>query len=76
MKRLKVILLKDRKFQFLSIFRCQDIRKNRLHSEIIPPPHCTLTPPLSYSDVIKVKMFVLKPWVFLDDILNFNIRKS
>ena len=71
MKKLKVILLKDRKFQLLSNFRCQDIPQNRLHSEIMYPPPTTL-PFLSYSDVIKVKMFVLKHWVFLEDIWNFN----
>ena len=34
MKRLK-ITLKGRKFQLLRIFRCQDIPKNGLHSEIL-----------------------------------------
>ena len=39
---------------------------------IPPPPPPTTLPFLSYSDVIKVKMFVLKHWVFLEDIWNFN----
>ena len=32
--------------------------------------------PLCYSGVIRVKMFVLKHWVFLEDIWNFNKWKS
>ena len=32
-RRLKVIILKDRKLQLLSIFRCQDIPKYGLHSK-------------------------------------------
>ena len=31
---------------------------------------------LSYSDVIRVKLFVLKPWIFFEDISNFNKWKS
>ena len=31
---------------------------------------------LCYSGVIRVKMFVLKHWVFLEDIWNFNKWKS
>ena len=34
-KRLMVILWKDRKLQVFTIFRCQDISKNGLHSEIM-----------------------------------------
>ena len=32
--------------------------------------------PLGYSGVISVKMFVLKHWVFLEDIWDFNKWKS
>ena len=32
--------------------------------------------PLSYSGVIRVKMFGLKPWVFFKDNWNFNKLKS
>ena len=53
--------------------------KNELHSEIKSPP-LPNTPPRStsdsYSGVIRVKMFVLKHWVFLDDIWDFNKCKS
>ena len=31
---------------------------------------------LSYSGVIRVKMFVLKHWIFFEDISNFNKWKS
>ena len=31
---------------------------------------------LSYSDVIRVKMVVLKRWIFFEDIWNFNKWKS
>ena len=50
------------------------ISKNRLHCEIKSPPHPqpTPNPSLSYSGVIRVKMFVLKHWAFLEDIWNFN----
>ena len=34
-KRVKVKFWKNRKFQLLSIFRCQDIAKNVLHSKIM-----------------------------------------
>ena len=37
-----------------------------------PPPPPTHVTPLGYSGVIRVKMFVLKHWVFLEDIWNFN----
>ena len=32
--------------------------------------------PLSYSGVIRITMFVLKHWVFLEDIWNFKKWKS
>ena len=32
--------------------------------------------PLSYSGVIRIKMFVLNHWVFLEDIWNFKKWKS
>ena len=58
------------------MFRCQDIPKNRLHGEIMSPPHSTPasnpTTALFYSDVIRVKIFALKQLLFLEDIWNFN----
>ena len=49
--------------------------KNELHSEIKSPPQ-PHTPPRStprcYSGVIRVKMFVLKHWVLLEDIGSFS----
>ena len=36
-KRLKVILLKDRKSQILNIFRCQGVPKNGLYTETVSP---------------------------------------
>ena len=35
------MLLKDRKLHLISIFRCHDIIKNDLHSEIMSLPHST-----------------------------------
>ena len=42
-----------------------------LHPYCLVLPHLSLSPSLSYSDVSRVKMFVLKLWVFLKDIWNF-----
>ena len=83
-KRLKVILLKDRKSQILNIFRCQGVPKNRLYTETVSPlqsipafaPQLFLSLSLSYSDMIRIKMFSLKRWVFLEDIWSFRQWKS
>ena len=40
-------------------------------SNHLPTPNSRVTP-LSYSGVIRAKMFVLKHWVFIEDIWNFN----
>ena len=44
-------------------------------SNTLPIPTPTL-PPLSYSGAIRVKMFVLKHWIFFEAISNFNKWKS
>ena len=52
--------------RFLSVKR----QENELNKENKSPPH-PLPPrftPLGYSGVIRVKMFVLKHWVLLEDI--------
>ena len=41
----------------------------------LPTPYPRVTP-FGYSGVIRVKMFVLKHWVFFEDIWNFNKWKS
>ena len=56
-------------------FACKKIiPKNGLHWEIKSPSH--IQPPvltlLCYSGVIRVKKFVLKHWIFFEDISNFN----
>ena len=56
MKRLKVILLKNRKLQVLSIFRCQDILKNELHTEIMSPPHSTTSLKITCKIIIFLKI--------------------
>ena len=77
-KRLKVILLKDRKSQILNIFRCQGVPKNGLYTETVSPLQSipAFAPQPSYSDMIRIKMFSLKRWVFLEDIWNFRQWKS
>ena len=44
-------------------------------SNHLPTP-CPRVTRLGYSSVIRVKMFVLKHWVFLEDIWNFNKWRS
>ena len=55
----KVILLKDRKLQLLSIFRYQDIPKNGLHSEIISLPHSTTSLKVTWKTIIFLKFWLV-----------------
>ena len=49
-----------------------DCMRNQIPSPL-PTPVLTR---LSYSDAIRVKMVVLKHWIFFEDIWNFNKWKS
>ena len=82
----KSLLFKDRKLHLIRISRCQDIPKHGLRSETMSPTHSIpqypnsppppSPAPLSYSGVIRLKMFALKQWVFLEHIWNFSKWKS
>ena len=50
--RLKVVLLKDRKLQVLSVFCFQDIPKKELHSKIMSPPYSTTSLKVTWSTII------------------------
>ena len=47
-----------------------------LRNQIPSPLPTAVLPRLSYAGVIKIKMFVLKHWIFFDDISSFNKWKS
>ena len=74
------ILIWDAKYRasfsiFLAVrrsFQKMDCMRNQIPSPL-PTPVLTR---LSYSDVIRVKMVVLKRWIFFEDIWNFNKWKS
>ena len=72
MKRLKVILWKDRKIQLLNIFRCQDIPKNGLHSEIMFPPQFATSVKVTWKTIVFLKFWlvIFKYWFI------FNKRPS
>ena len=77
--RCQILILGCKVFRlFQQIFAGERaIPKNALHCKIkFPPLLQPSSSPLSYSDVIRVKMLVLKHWVFLEDVWNFNKWKS
>ena len=60
-------------YLFLQICIWIDYSKKWTDHEIKSVPHPQPpSSPLSYSGVIRMKVFLLKHWVFLDDIWNFN----
>ena len=57
-KRLKVILWKDKKLQVLNIFRCQDIPKNGLHNENMFPPQFTTSLKVTWKTITFLKFWL------------------
>ena len=54
-KRLKIILWKETKLWLLSIFRCQDVSKNGLHSEIMLPSQLTASLKVAWKTIAFLK---------------------
>ena len=61
-----LIFLKGRKLQLLSIFPCQDIPKNQLHSVIMPPPHPSTSLKVTCKTIIFLKFLLVihKEWFY------------
>ena len=66
-KKLKVILWKNRKLQLLSIFRCQDIPKIGLHSTIMFPLQFTTSWKVTWKTIafLKFQLVMYKQWFIL-----------
>ena len=55
LKRLKIILWKETKLWLLSIFRCQDVSKNGLHSEMMLPSQLTASLKVAWKTIASLK---------------------
>ena len=58
-EKVKVILWKDRELQLLSIFRCQDIPKTGLHSQIMFPHQFTTSVKVTWKTITFIKFWLV-----------------